>query len=305
MTGARQSTEAPASGVDVREHPVPLPEFQKDYLLARRPLVIRTGGLAAIDWRTDRWNSNYLVEKVGPRKVVVQVRRGGIFGAGQNPESFRPMRFDEFVRRVMDGDKEAEDLYLNLQNMDRLMTSPLLQLLGDFTLPIYFRDLPVQWINLWMGRTTRTTKSQMHHDFHDNLYCVVEGEKQFTIFPPEDADRLYTQGRIASVEPNGVIRYEAGTGAGHPHFSRIDTELVDTARFPRYAEATPRRVTIGAGDLFFMPAGWFHEVRSSGRHIAINFWADPPPTGMVARTSEPDAPGRRRVRGPAGSGSSG
>ncbi len=41
------------------------------------------------------------------------------------------------------------------------------------------------------------------------------------------------------------------------------------------------RVEVRAGDLFFMPAGWFHEVQSRGRHIAINFWSDPPPNDMI------------------------
>lgn len=285
-TAESADNEAMATTVDAREHPLALEAFQRDYLLARKPVVIRTGGLAALDWRTDRWTPEYLIDRVGPRHVVVQVRRGGVFGAGRNPESYRRMRFDEFVRRVMTDEGEGDDLYLNLQNMDRVITPPLMQLLGDFTLPVYFRDLPVQWINLWMGRNSRTTKSQMHHDFHDNLYCVVSGAKTFTLFPPADADRLYTQGRIVGIEPNGVIRYEPGPGGEHPHFSRIDTELVDTGRFPKYRDARPSRVDIEAGDLLFLPAGWFHEVQSRGEHIALNFWADPPPNRMVAASSK-------------------
>ncbi len=153
--------------------------------------------------------------------------------------------------------------------------------MGDFGLPIYFRDLPVQWINLWMGRTRQATKSQLHHDFHDNLYCVVEGAKTFTVFPPEDARNLYLAGKVTGVEPNGVIRYETNPSVKRKHFSQVDTELVDTRRFPEFRNARPHRVEVHAGDLFFMPAGWFHEVQSRGRHIAINFWSDPPPNDMI------------------------
>lgn len=283
MSEPEPSNHQRAGEVDLRHHPLPLPEFQRDYLLARRPVVIRVGDLRDIDWRADRWDADYLVEKVGPRNVIVQLRRGGIFGAGHNPDAFQQMRFDEFVRHVMGEGAGREDLYLNLQNMDRLMTPPLLQLMGDFTLPIYFRDLPVQWINLWMGRTRRVTKSQLHHDFHDNLYCVVEGSKTFTIFPPEESRYLYPAGRVEGVEPNGVIRYRPDPAVRHPHFSQVDTELVDTGRFPEFRHARARRVRVEAGDLFFMPAGWWHEVQSQGRHIAINFWADPPPNEMVRR----------------------
>lgn len=269
--------------VDLRDHPLPLQQFQREYLLARRPVVIRVGDLADIDWRTHRWDAEYLIDKVGPRNVRVQLRRGGIFGAGHSPDAFERMRFDQFVRSVMDDKADREDLYLNLQDMDKLMTPPLLQLMGDFGVPIYFRDLPVQWINLWMGRTRQVTKSQLHHDFHDNLYCVVEGSKTFTIFPPEDARYLYPAGKVTGIEANGVIRYQQDPSVRQKHFSQVDTELVDTRRFPAFQNASPQRVEVKAGDLFYMPAGWFHEVQSRGRHIAINFWADPPPNHMVKR----------------------
>lgn len=283
MTDPEPTVETPSAGIDLKQHPLPLGQFQQDYLFARRPVVIRVGDLADIDWRTHRWTAEYLIEKVGPRNVIVQLRRGGIFGAGYSPDAYQRMRFDQFVRSVMDDQAEREDLYLNLQDMDKLMTPPLLQLMGDFGLPVYFRDLPVQWINLWMGRTRQATKSQLHHDFHDNLYCVVEGTKTFTVFPPEDARNLYLAGKVTGVEPNGVIRYETNPSVKRKHFSQVDTELVDTRRFPEFRNARPQRVEVQAGDLFFMPAGWFHEVQSRGRHIAINFWSDPPPNDMVRR----------------------
>lgn len=283
MSEPDATVENPQREVERVDHPLELSRFHREYLLARKPVVIRVGDLADIGWRTHRWDSEYLIEKVGPRSVIVQLRRSGIFGAGYSPEAFQRMRFDQFVHSVMDDDAQREDLYLNLQDMDKLMTPPLLQLMGDFGLPVYFRDLPVQWINLWMGRTRQVAKSQLHHDFHDNLYCVVEGAKTFTVFPPGDARHLYPAGRVTDIEPNGVIHYQRDPSVKHKHFSQVDTELVDTARFPAFRNARPRRVEVEAGDLFFMPAGWFHEVQSRGRHIAINFWADPPPSHMVKR----------------------
>lgn len=283
MTDPEPTLEVSSTAIDLQQHPLPLRQFQQQYLLARRPVVIRVGDLADIDWHTHRWTAEYLIEKVGPRNVIVQVRRGGIFGAGNSPEAFQRMRFDQFVRSVMDDQAEREDLYLNLQDMDKLMTPPLLQLMGDFGLPIYCRDLPVQWINLWMGRTRKVAKSQLHHDFHDNLYCVVEGAKTFTVFPPEDARYLYLAGQVTGIEPNGVIRYQADPSVKYQHFSQVDTELADTRRFPEFRNARPQRVEVQAGDLFFMPAGWFHEVQSRGRHVAINFWSDPPPNHLVRR----------------------
>ena len=48
------------------------------------------------------------------------------------------------------------------------------------------------------------------------------------------------------------------------------------------SQAAPRciEVTISAGQMLFIPAGWFHEVRSVGGgsdgHLAFNYWFHPP-----------------------------
>lgn len=39
------------------------------------------------------------------------------------------------------------------------------------------------------------------------------------------------------------------------------------------------RVALKAGDCLYLPAGWFHEVSSSGKHIAINHWFHIPKLG--------------------------
>ena len=49
--------------------------------------------------------------------------------------------------------------------------------------------------------------SGLHHDFHDNLYILLRGRKRFRLYPPEQAKRMYTHGRIAKVHANGRIVY--------------------------------------------------------------------------------------------------
>ena len=47
-----------------------------------------------------------------------------------------------------------------------------------------------------------------HHDFHDNIYCLLAGHKRFVLFPPSQASNLYPHGKIDAVHPNGLISYE-------------------------------------------------------------------------------------------------
>lgn len=67
------------------------------------------------------------------------------------------------------------------------------------------------------------------------------------------------------------------------NFSRIDTSLPTEllqASFPLYLEAKKHAitVTIKAGEMLYIPCGWFHEVQSlgGGGHIALNYWFHPP-----------------------------
>jgi len=91
------------------------------------------------------------------------------------------------------------------------------------------------------------------------------------------------------------------------NFSRVDTDLPDDelrAQFPLFADLKARGgvvdVVLKAGQMLYIPAGWFHEVRSRGAvescvdgsvdgsvggsgdqseyggHLALNYWFHPP-----------------------------
>lgn len=268
--------------VETVRHPYSLEEFRREHVLRRRPVVIRTSGPAELGWRTERWTTDYLVERAGEVPVLVQLRQGGVFSPVRGAGTHQRMSFADFVHRVMEGPEGDESLYLNVQDYGQQVGPPLDRLQEDFSVPEYFRHMPLRWVNLWMGRTAGAAHSQLHHDYHDNLYCVVSGRKHFVVFPPTDAPCLYTRGRPLRIEPNGLIHYAPEQRARQPHFSLVNTQRVDPGRFPRYRQTRPASATIEPGDLLFLPAGWFHEVRSEGAHIAINFWADPPSSEQVS-----------------------
>jgi mannose-6-phosphate isomerase-like protein (cupin superfamily) len=252
------------------DFPLPLEDFYFRFHTRRQPVVIRTQSLAQIGWQTHQWNNEYLGYKAGAHEVLVQRRGAGEYSA--EGSAYVPMLFGDFLRQVMARPGGDDRSYLNLQT-DNVIEPPLLQLLGDFSIPPYFKDLTLRCVNLWMGNSDKTITTPLHHDFNDNLYVVVEGRKRFTLFPPSQAPNLYPRGQLVQVEDNGLIRY--ASTAGMPHLSQVDIEAPDRRRFPRYAEAEPTRedVEIGAGEMLYLPAGWFHQVSSSGRHIAVSFFA--------------------------------
>lgn len=67
------------------------------------------------------------------------------------------------------------------------------------------------------------------------------------------------------------------------HFSQIDLSACDAEvvqKFPLFKEAHSMTVNLKAGEMLYLPAGWFHEVQSENSsdacHMAFNFWFHPP-----------------------------
>jgi hypothetical protein len=83
-----------------------------------------------------------------------------------------------------------------------------------------------------------------------------------------------------------------------PSFSRVDTDAsreVLEREFPLFLESESKglTVTLGPGEMLYLPAGWFHEVRSTGSpagggHMALNYWFHPPDSSSFEKPYQSD-----------------
>ena len=90
------------------------------------------------------------------------------------------------------------------------MSPPLHCLLDDLPLrPALAGALVPANVNMWFGAATSEAgaSSGLHHDWHDNLYCLLRGRKRFQLYSPADAARMYSVGTLARVHANGRINY--------------------------------------------------------------------------------------------------
>jgi hypothetical protein len=202
-------------------------------------------------------------------------------------------------------------------------------------------------MNIWVGYNTgQPISSGLHHDFHDNLYLLIAGQKRFKLYAPKDAKYMYTFGQIKKIFHNGLISYvdniradgalledvakwnlrqaeialenaENGEGDLEEAEKKVDDamdqllqfgdydDLPETKKvridqdeypdsfsriknmselhaFPKVKRSTCYDITLNAGEALFLPAGWFHEVRScgsdasNGLHMAFNYLMVPP-----------------------------
>ena len=94
------------------------------------------------------------------------------------------------------------------------------------------------------GAAAEGARSILHFDQYDNLFVQVAGTKTFRIYDPQQTRHLYAY----------PIHHPLDTRA------QVDLKDPDDAAFPRLAEAKGVTITLGPGQLLFLPAYWWHEV---------------------------------------------
>ncbi|EMD32738.1 hypothetical protein CERSUDRAFT_118473 [Gelatoporia subvermispora B] len=98
--------------------------------------------------------------------------------------------------------------YANEEDAETVFPAPTDALRDDFPeVPRIMGNLVLQQVNLWLGKSKDGSSSGLHHDFHDNLYCLLQGRKRFVLFPPKDVHHLYPYGTLGTLHPNGLISY--------------------------------------------------------------------------------------------------
>ena len=79
--------------------------------------------------------------------------------------------------------------------------------------PRLIGSLVTQSVNMWLGASRAPTSSGLHHDYHDNMYVLLRGKKEFKLFSPRCVDLLRTAGATScrpTLHANGLICYGPG-----------------------------------------------------------------------------------------------
>lgn len=92
-----------------------------------------------------------------------------------------------------------------------------------------------------------------HYDVTDNVYCQVVGHKTAVLWHPCQADNLYLQGdksEVLDIDNPGEM-------------------------FPLFPVKNRWEAKLEPGDVLFIPALWFHNMKAEDFGIAVNvFWKE-------------------------------
>ena len=141
---------------------------------------------------------------------------------------------------------------------------------GVHALPPYLGNLELRELNslchwptyfdkmgpprFWVGPAG--TMTPLHCDYDDNIFAQIWGTKRIFLSPPHHDEFLYPR------EANAIL-------FGSP----FDPEAPDFDKFPLARQATMIEVIVNPGDMLYVPAGWYHQVRALTFSLSSNRWA--------------------------------
>jgi hypothetical protein len=237
------------------------------FVRRNEPCVLR--GILA-DWAPVlKWTDAHLRAACGEARVPVRTADGpGRFGDAERPGMYdapRTMRLGELLDELAAAEARSEHAAVYAAQV-RLRTQ-LPKLYADVRpMPPCVDALGPPWRNAPSVYIGCGARSPIHFDCMENLLCVVRGRKSIALWHPAHAPLLY---------PGG-----GGSGL----FSQVP-DVFDPAcrdRFPLLQQALPlaRAVELSAGDVLYLPCGWWHDVRTprGERSISVSYWAQQPST---------------------------
>ncbi|XP_052759171.1 bifunctional peptidase and (3S)-lysyl hydroxylase Jmjd7 isoform X2 [Galleria mellonella] len=273
-------------------------DFYRDYVSKNIPVVIR--GACATWEASAKWNASYFRQTIPDKKITVAVTPNGFAdGITKNDKGIEyfvtPCEVEMTMTEFLDSlDTKQENYITYIQRQNSNLTEDFKELICDVDTEIHFAseafNKSPDAVNFWMGDERAVTS--MHKDPYENIYCVIDGYKDFILIPPTDLPYVpYRRYPQAEFRQNGnkwdivpinnssnlkcahtcqTERDECDGCAGLPWIC-IDPLAPDYTNFPEFKQANQFRVRLNKGDCLYLPSLWFHHVRQSHGCIAVNY----------------------------------
>jgi hypothetical protein len=219
-------------------------EFLREYYALGRPVIL-DGEMD--DWPARQlWHAAYLKRKLGSTPVVFQSRRSA------NPEfelykdAHRSvLSFDAYMDMIEKN--PGNDAYITAYNTKENVAA--YECLQEDVRPLS-KFLTGKPGLMWIGPLG--TFTPLHHDLTNNLLAQVVGQKRCILVPPSDSRYLYN----------------------HRHVFSAVHDIMDDERleqFPLARNAVPYEAELEAGQVLFIPIGWWHQVTALDFSVSYTY----------------------------------
>lgn len=235
------NTKTPAQ--EVNEWPT-TKAFYTTYVQASVPLIIRGGALnnpAYLKW-TDEYLSN--LPNASDTRMVAEV--GKKENRTRVEEPVYPT-FTEFLKNYTSMELYVIHDMLPPMKADAVVPPPL-------DCPIIHKTFTRSLFHLNNG----DTRSVLHHEHYDDIYCVLDGSKSFLLADPTLNKEHLT---IDADDPE--------TG----EYIEVDVDSVDALKYPGMPKVTFTTASLNKGDCIYLPSVWLQaDITGPGRHAGLSVW---------------------------------
>ena len=194
-----------------------------------------------------KWqNESYLKEMSGDEIIYAERQKDNRFAYFTEGARRVYMTFGEFLDKFKEPNRTMHYYYS--------FEDPPGPLKDDIVNPpIMDSVFELKKVTYWHGFGTLT---KPHTDSMENMMCVFEGYKNFTIVPPHHREYVY-----------------AGFNGLPDNYSPVEFVDPDYEKYPLFKKAYVRTVHIAPGDCLYVPSYYWHQVGSSpGVSIGIATW---------------------------------
>ena len=220
------------------------------------------------------WNLEYLSEQLGSQEFVLRYygrdRYQQAKSQWQNIGSgvtAKTKTFDDYAELLRSGEAYEQDIYLAKCPLHH---TALMQTEEIAAIRTKLDDLgftkPASTLNLWVGPGGHT--EALHYDPMDGTLIQLHGSKRLVLFPRSQTANLYPYPFYLHLWHGLKLR---------SWFSQVYPDRPDFEAFPKLQIALNHRyeVVLNAGEILYIPAGWWHEVTSLGNEMVCSvnrFW---------------------------------
>lgn len=239
-----------AQGVDVVTR-LDSATFAQRYVTKNRPVLIK--GAIADTTAFKRWTFDHLREKAGTKTALLKD------WGPQGEIVTRRMEISAYLEEIEQFERERSAGILSLKRPSYLHDVPLTSVFPDAETDLaeFSKDFFPAWYGaewtafaqFFLGPSLSLTPLHFDCLLTHNLFFQLRGRKRFTVLDHAEIDFCY--------------RYDW-------RWFAVDPEAPDFEKYPLYRQATPRQVLVEPGDVFYMPPGMLHHVRSLDAAMSFN-----------------------------------
>lgn len=245
---------APPKAIPVSQRRIVIPiinaptaeQFHELVSTIREPRIFSSCGVPL-------WSRGDILASVAPEtQASIHVCEGPLLDFTNKNYQFEVVRFDTMLDRI---DDAKEHLYFRSlgANARKDPSNVSDSFPGLFMVPPFASSLvtPATLHSSCLRFSSADIQMWTHYDINDNILCGMRGRKRLLLWAPEEVRHLYADGTASLV---------------------LDVDNPDLERFPKFAKAVVWEGVLEEGQALFIPAMWWHNVRTLSPSYGLNLF---------------------------------